>query len=61
MQHSYKSFIKHEMDLKTHHKILPPLPLDVVNVVVKGGRPKSVCGLSFVPSHGRTIDDELKK
>jgi aspartate/tyrosine/aromatic aminotransferase len=29
--------------------------------VVQGRRPNSVCGLGFSPSHGRTIDDELKK
>ena len=39
----------------------PPLPIDVGMAVVWGGRPNSVCGLSFGPSHGRTIDDELKK
>ena len=38
-----------------------PLPIDVDKVVVQGGRPNSVCGLSFGPSHGTTIDDELKK
>jgi hypothetical protein len=27
---------------------------------VQGGRPNSVSGLSFGPSHGRTIDDEFK-
>jgi hypothetical protein len=30
-------------------------------VVVWGVTPNSARGLSFSPSHGRTIDDELKK
>ena len=42
-------------------KIYPLLPVVVGKAVVWGWRPNSVCGLSFGPSHGRTIDDELKK
>ena len=38
-----------------------PLPIDVGKAVVQGRRPNSVCGLSFLPSHGRAIDDELDK
>ena len=50
------------MDLKTHHKkVNTLLPIDVGKAVVQGGRPTSVCELSFSPSHGRTINDELKK
>ena len=41
-------------------KINMPLPINVGKVLVQGGRPNSVCGLSFDPSHGTTIDDELK-
>jgi hypothetical protein len=41
-------------------KIYPPLPLVVGNALVLGGRQKSVCGLSFSRSHGRTIADDSK-
>jgi hypothetical protein len=37
-----------------------PLPIDVGNVVVWGGRPKSVCGLSFHLSHHGTESILLK-
>jgi hypothetical protein len=47
------------MDLNTHHKIYPPLPINVVKAVVWGGRPNSVCGLSFGCFCGRTINDKL--
>jgi hypothetical protein len=37
-----------------------PLPIDVVSVVVLGGRPNSVCGLSFHLSHHGTESMLLK-
>ena len=41
-------------------KINPPLPIDVDKVVVWGGRPNSVCGLSFHLSHHCTESMILK-
>jgi hypothetical protein len=38
-----------------------PLPIDVGKVVVWGGRPNSVCGLSFHLSHHGTESMLLKK
>ena len=61
MRHGYEKNVKNVMDLRTHHKNIPPLPIDVGKAVVQEGRPNSVCGLSVGPSHGRTRDDELKK
>ena len=61
MQHSYETWVKKCKGHKhSPQKIHLLLPIIVDKAVVWGGRPNSVCGLSFGRSHGGTITINLK-
>jgi hypothetical protein len=56
--------MKHEQktvrNLNLTFKINMPLPVDIGKVVVWGGRPNSVCRLSFCHSHVGTVTIYMK-
>jgi hypothetical protein len=56
-----ETLAKNVKEIKSTFKIYMPLPIDVGKVMVQGGRPNSVCGLSFHISHHGTESMLLKR